>query len=622
MKTSYLHYCLFALGIRWSSLVSGQCPQNKYGPDCTYDCHCGPGVSCDPQTGCGGNCAEDWLGNHCQARNVALRRPTAESPKSVCRTLLGRRVCDHSVLAVDGRRGHKFHEIGGCSHTGNDDLPQHAQWNVTLDQEYDVYWFIIDNRNDCLCSPGWYGQECNNQCTSASACLRCDDRQRRCIECVDGRWGEDCQQTCCCPHEKCKKNTGKCFCPAGYKGDHCDTPCMPGEYGHECTSTCGYCAEGTTLCSITSGECPDQSPLPRCQAGYKGTKCHQGCTAEEYGPDCRETCGYCAEGRTVCNRTTGECPDRSPDPRCQAGYQGIKCNQECSHGFYGVDCLDLCGNCSSTSGSCHHVHGTCISCEPGWNGTFCKEPCLAGYYGDNCGEVCGSCRRGVDQCNAVTGECPSASTGRCAEGFTGELCKTECPLGQYGIDCRETCGLCAGCRHECDRITGICPGSQTPRCGPGRKGIRCNTECSLGEFGADCTETCGQCAEGQDQCDRGTGTCPDHQPLRCAPGWGGDRCKTALLNDTEALARLAEVQPEVPCIGVVLGSSLAIAATAIVIIITIVYLMKRSKQKPNSDIMLLSAEEPLDQSAHSTETKDVDSEKFPKYNTLPEDEHL
>lgn len=58
-------------------------------------------------------------------------------------------VCDHSVLAVDGRRGHNFHAIGGCSHTGDSDPPRRGQWNVTFDEEYDVYRFIIDNRNDC-----------------------------------------------------------------------------------------------------------------------------------------------------------------------------------------------------------------------------------------------------------------------------------------------------------------------------------------------------------------------------------------------------------------------------------------------------------------------------------------
>lgn len=42
-------------------------------------------------------------------------------------------------------------------------------------------------------------------------------------ECVDDRWGEDCQKNCCCPGGKCKKNTGRCFCPAGYKGDKCNT---------------------------------------------------------------------------------------------------------------------------------------------------------------------------------------------------------------------------------------------------------------------------------------------------------------------------------------------------------------------------------------------------------------
>ncbi|XP_064606394.1 uncharacterized protein LOC135471203 isoform X2 [Liolophura sinensis] len=45
-----------------------------------------------------------------------------------------------------------------------------------------------------------------------------------------------------------------------------------------------------------------------------------------YGPDCKETCGFCAEGNAVCNTTSGHCPDR--EPRCAEGYYELWCKSE------------------------------------------------------------------------------------------------------------------------------------------------------------------------------------------------------------------------------------------------------------------------------------------------------
>ena len=53
--------------------------------------------------------------------------------------------------------------------------------------------------------------------------------------------------------------------------------------------------------------------------------------------------------------------------------------------------------------------------------------------------------------------------------------------------------------------------------------VFCNMfiECSLGSYGENCMETCGNCLFGQ-FCDIASGQCPSG----CEAGWGGLVCKT------------------------------------------------------------------------------------------------
>jgi len=78
---------------------------------------------------------------------------------------------------------------------------------------------------------------------------------------------------------------------------------------------------------------------------------------------------------------------------------------DCDYGFFGEDCMSVCGFCLSEKGdpvTCSMVDGACPTfedkyyCKPGWNGTNCKQPicnpgCNSGYecIGPNtcdCGE--------------------------------------------------------------------------------------------------------------------------------------------------------------------------------------------------------------------------------------------
>ncbi|XP_064605945.1 scavenger receptor class F member 2-like [Liolophura sinensis] len=252
-----------------------------------------------------------------------------------------------------------------------------------------------------VCSEKWYGEECDYECETSSNCSHCDSSQLRCEECRNGKWGEHCSQ--------------KCFCLGGAQ------------------------------CAKTDGRCPDN----KCAAGYKGPSCNISCDGGEYGPDCGQRCGYCAEGRTVCDRTTGECPDRSPNPRCQAGYQGRKCDEKCDDGYYGSNCAEECGNCFDGTGSCHHTDGSCQGCAAGWKGTVCKTSCSSYRWGPDW-------------------VCPTGDP-RCATGHIGLRC-TPCDPGTWGNNCVLTCS--ENCvKLTCNVTTGVCDGG----CNSGYTGGRCGT---------------------------------------------------------------------------------------------------------------------------------------------------
>lgn len=41
-------------------------------------------------------------------------------------------------------------------------------------------------------------------------------------------------------------------------------------------------------------------------------------------------------------------------------------------GFYGVDCIEKCGQCRDID-QCHHINGACLTgCEAGYHGDLCK----------------------------------------------------------------------------------------------------------------------------------------------------------------------------------------------------------------------------------------------------------
>eukprot|EP00057_Strongylocentrotus_purpuratus_P019792 XP_011674266.1 PREDICTED: tenascin-like [Strongylocentrotus purpuratus] len=194
--------------------------------------------------------------------------------------------------------------------------------------------------------------------------------------CLDNLWGPVCQYTCptCYNGGVCDDVSGRCVCPPGFSGDHCQIACEAGKFGQGCSGSCTNLESGRTDCS---------------EAMF--------CLPDPYG----------------CS--------------CAAGWTGLQCDQGCPVGSYGAGCTVTC-HCDST-GSCDSVTGACSNgCEDGWVGDQCQAlrsdlSCPTGYFGTLCSYPC-QCAGGVD-CQRTNGLCPNGVA--CAEGWAGSDCQQALP---------------------------------------------------------------------------------------------------------------------------------------------------------------------------------------------------
>ncbi|KAJ8040197.1 Angiopoietin-1 receptor [Holothuria leucospilota] len=171
--------------------------------------------------------------------------------------------------------------------------------------------------------------------------------------CPSTRWGPpDCEGVCesCYNGGICDENTGDCVCAPGFRGENCLEACGGNRYGYACEHRCSYKrsdrkskCEGILFCLVHPYGC-------RCNTGFRGLDCETECEEGIYGASCLESC-HCASG--ACSRYTGECEgvDTSCDPgwtgefcqECIEGYFGTACDQKCH-------CLS--DKCNRESGLC------------------------------------------------------------------------------------------------------------------------------------------------------------------------------------------------------------------------------------------------------------------------------
>ncbi|XP_034004002.1 N-acetylglucosamine-1-phosphodiester alpha-N-acetylglucosaminidase-like isoform X2 [Trematomus bernacchii] len=107
-----------------------------------------------------------------------------------------------------------------------------------------------------------------------------------------------CQPADCSGHGVC--TASGCLCAAGWRGERCTEPCLPGYYGDGCRHTC-TCFNGA-FCNHDNGRCT-------CPPGFYGNFCEKVCPAGFYGLSCAEECA--CEDPCACDPQTGSCNSTS-----------------------------------------------------------------------------------------------------------------------------------------------------------------------------------------------------------------------------------------------------------------------------------------------------------------------
>ena len=204
------------------------------------------------------------------------------------------------------------------------------------------------------------------------------------LGCVDGTWGQRCENTC---HERCDacdRDNGECVrCEAGKFGTICE---------RNCSENCLPSSDNSIHCSKDAGHCTEEA----CKSGFYGltcnSTCNQNCAGNENGTvDCEINTGECSYNcrdgwfGPLC---TGQCLDSCRNKRCVG--EPDNCVDGCSDFYYGNRCQLLC-NEGCKNGKCDDS-GICTErCENGKYGLMCDKDCTEVCIDDACDIDSGRC---------------------------------------------------------------------------------------------------------------------------------------------------------------------------------------------------------------------------------------
>uniref|UniRef100_A0A8W8N019 Fibrillin-1 n=1 Tax=Magallana gigas TaxID=29159 RepID=A0A8W8N019_MAGGI len=551
-----------------------KCPEGYYGENCQEQCSCGQGSErCDHITGC--YCKPGWTGTLCETDiNEYIDECNELSTcQHNCTNLQGSFECACTAgysLENDGRSCKDIDECLGdthCEHYCNNTDGSYVcscrdgynLANFSKCEDIDECSTIntgVDGCQNCTNTPGSF------HCSCFEGYVLNNTTMSNCTKCPEGYYGENCQEQCSCGQgsERCDHITG-CYCKPGWTGTLCETDI------NECNSTDNPCNSYTEECINNDG-----SFICRCKEGFtnsandsckdidecnESSTCQHNCTNLQGSFECACTTGYSLEndGRSCkdideclgdshcehyCNNTGG-----SYVCSCRDGFNVVnfsKCEDidECSTIDTGID---GCQNCTNIPGSFR------CSCSKGYvlNSTTLTNcnMCPNFKYGVNCSNDCACVFNNTKMCDHVTGEC------ECSVGWTRTDCSEDIDECQNGsISCNESifqvCVNTEGSAH-CECQYG---GSDISNCVPPEPSVATTQEqpktttpqqpestiCDNFKYGDNCSNDCACVLNNTNSCHNVTGTCD------CKKEWTGtdcsvdiDECKNGLISCNESI---------------------------------------------------------------------------------------
>ncbi|XP_062567735.1 multiple epidermal growth factor-like domains protein 10 [Saccostrea cucullata] len=389
-----------------------------------------------------------------------------------------------------------------------------------------------------------------------------------------GVYGSSCNLPCPknCNEHKCNIVNGTCLgCIPGWTGDMCTETCVGGFYGPDCISYCsGHCLNNTH-CSRETGHCDNG-----CSPGYIEKFCSKHSLSKDQTSSilpiyhlCNPPCGpttatdgnkdTCTNTDAIGQNSQSETTSLSVDlngtrsiysisiqfkdynryimrqrgrfagfslyisdtPKKEDGHlcykntlplPPLEFNTTCIvYGRYVIYYNERLDGVTYPDGYKYQIYTQL--CEVEVRG--CAK---AGVYGSNCNIPCPeNCQE--NKCDILNGTCQG-----CSPGWTGKMCHLKCPLGFYGLACKDHCE--GHCRENltCHHVTGRCEGG----CADGWIGRLCDEPCKGGFYGPDCVHNCSGHCLNDTYCSRETGYCDNG----CSPGYTGDFCQNHVLQDS------------------------------------------------------------------------------------------